>query len=317
MTTTATAPPGGFPAETAGAPLVSVVVIFLNASRFLREAVDSVIAQTCTDWELFLVDDGSTDDSSRIALDYAAAHPGRVRVLEHPGHANFGMSASRNLGVSHARGTWVALLDSDDAWTPDHLTSLLALAAEFPDAEMAYGPGLLWHSWDGAAGDTPQPLGFAVATRPSPSALAGLYLHDSNVTPCPSGVMVRRETFLRLGGFEQTFRGMYEDQAFCFKAALDARVVVTPHITLLYRQHADSCCSVSFRTGTHADARLRFLNWARAYLAARHPDERALLTVINRQRFDIFRSRGVLGGLMRVFRRVSPVSFRRWLLSLR
>ncbi len=299
------------------APTVSVVIIFLNAARFLREAVDSVFAQTCTDWELLLVDDGSTDASAALARDLATEHPGRVRALEHPGHANCGMSASRNLGVAHARGQWVALLDSDDAWKPDHLASLLELTARFPGAEMAYGPGLLWHSWDGETTDAMQPMAFDRPTCPEPSTLAGLYLSDGNVTPCPSGVLVQRETFLRLGGFEQSFRGMYEDQAFCFKAALDGRVVVTPHSTLLYRQHPDSCCSVSFRDGTHADARLRFLDWARDYLRARHPDERQLLTLISRQRLDIVRSRGIPGALMRAFRRVSPVSFRRWLSSLR
>jgi len=307
----------GLTAESATVPLVSAVIIFLNAGRFLREAVDSVLSQTCDDWELCLVDDGSTDDSSRIALDYAAAYPGRVRVLEHPGHANCGMSASRNLGVAHARGRWIALLDSDDAWTPDHLASLLALTAQFPAAELAYGPGLLWQSWDGTSTDSLQPIGFDTPTQPAPSALAGLYLRDGTVTPCPSGILVRRETFLRLGGFEQTFRGMYEDQAFCIKAALDASVVVTPHSTLLYRQHPDSCCSVSFRTGTHADARLRFLDWARAYVTARHPRERELLRLIRWQRFDILRSRGALGVVMRAIRRLSPVSLRRWLSSLR
>src|SRR3712207_221993 len=80
------------------APRVSVVVIFLDAARFLGEAVASVLGQTYGAWELLLVDDGSTDGSSALARGYAAAQPGRVRYLEHPGHANRGMSAARNLG---------------------------------------------------------------------------------------------------------------------------------------------------------------------------------------------------------------------------
>ena len=66
--------------------MVSVVTIFLNAERFLDEAVASVFAQTLTDWELLLVDDGSTDGSSEIARRYAHSHPTKVRYLEHEGH---------------------------------------------------------------------------------------------------------------------------------------------------------------------------------------------------------------------------------------
>src|SRR5258706_2880162 len=79
--------------------LVSVVVIFLNAERFISEAVESVVAQTYGNWELLLVDDGSNDGSTEIARSYAAKFPDKIRYLEHHGHENRGMSASRNLGI--------------------------------------------------------------------------------------------------------------------------------------------------------------------------------------------------------------------------
>ena len=88
--------------------LVSVVVIFLDAERFLEEAVGSVLAQTFDHWELLLVDDGSTDGSTAIARRYARTHPGRIRYLEHDGHRTLGMSASRNLGLFHGRGHYIA-----------------------------------------------------------------------------------------------------------------------------------------------------------------------------------------------------------------
>jgi glycosyltransferase involved in cell wall biosynthesis len=85
-------------------PRVSVIAIFFNEERFLAEAVESVLAQDFADRELLLVDDGSSDAITRIAQDYALRHPGKVRYLEHAGHANRGMSATRNLGLSQARG---------------------------------------------------------------------------------------------------------------------------------------------------------------------------------------------------------------------
>ncbi|HEX8089705.1 MAG TPA: glycosyltransferase family 2 protein, partial [Blastocatellia bacterium] len=96
--------------------LVSVIIIFLNAEEFIAEAIESVFDQTYSDWELLLVDDGSTDASAEIALRYAAGYRGRVRYLEHEGHQNRGMSASRNLGIASARGEFVAFLDADDVW---------------------------------------------------------------------------------------------------------------------------------------------------------------------------------------------------------
>ena len=84
--------------------LVSAVIIFFNEERFLEEAIESVRAQTYTNWELLLVDDGSTDGSSACARRHAAAEPGRVRYLEHPGRVNLGMSAARNLGIRGGAG---------------------------------------------------------------------------------------------------------------------------------------------------------------------------------------------------------------------
>src|SRR3989442_388097 len=100
---------------------VSVVIPFLNAEKFIQETIESVFAQTYPDWELLLVDDGSTDGSKTIAQHYAARFPDKVRYLTHNNHQNKGRSASRNLGFEHARGELIAFLDSDDVWLPRKL----------------------------------------------------------------------------------------------------------------------------------------------------------------------------------------------------
>src|SRR5687767_2869413 len=104
------------------APAVSCILIFLDGARFIDEAIRSVASQKgCDDWELILVDDGSTDDSTAIAKAWARSDPGRIRYVEHAGHANRGMSASRNAGLDIARGTYVSFLDCDDVWLPSTL----------------------------------------------------------------------------------------------------------------------------------------------------------------------------------------------------
>src|SRR5688500_5862580 len=134
-------------------PLISAIIIFLDARRFLAEAVESVLAQTRGDWELLLCDDGSADGSTEIARDYAARHPGRIRYLEHPGHANRGMSATRNLGVRHARGELIALLDADDVWLPDKLAEQVPLLRAHPEAAMLFGRTHVWYGWTGDPAD--------------------------------------------------------------------------------------------------------------------------------------------------------------------
>src|SRR5215210_2002411 len=121
-------------------PRVSVVLIYYNQEAFLEEAIASIVAQTYELWELLIVDDGSTDRGSLIAERWTELHPHRIKLLAHPGRANRGMSASRNLGVAHARGEYVTFLDSDDVLAPTALAVLSeALDAE-PRAAMVYGP---------------------------------------------------------------------------------------------------------------------------------------------------------------------------------
>ena len=92
------------------APMVSIVVPVYNAERYLGECIDSVVGQSYEDWELILVDDGSTDGSLAICRE-AAGHDRRIRVFS---QANAGVSSARNVALSHAQGRYVLFLDSDD-----------------------------------------------------------------------------------------------------------------------------------------------------------------------------------------------------------
>src|SRR5947199_3249480 len=158
-----------------GNPLVSVVIIFLDAERFLDEAIGSVFAQTYREWELLLVDDGSTDTSRNIALRYAEKHPDKVRYLAHSGGQNRGMSASRNLGIAHAKGGYIAFLDADDVWLPNKLEHQVALLESQPAAGMVYGPTEWWYSWTDNHHDSQRDyindLGEQPSTLPQPPAL--------------------------------------------------------------------------------------------------------------------------------------------------
>lgn len=102
-------------------PLVSVIVPVYNRAASIGECVQSILAQEVTDLELIVVDDGSTDSTPEV-LDALAAADARVRLVR---QANAGVSAARNLGLSLARGKWIAFVDSDDVVSPAHLNLIV------------------------------------------------------------------------------------------------------------------------------------------------------------------------------------------------
>jgi glycosyltransferase involved in cell wall biosynthesis len=253
--------------------LVSVVVIFRDAERFLDEAVSSVFAQTYSPWELLLVDDSSVDGSTVSAQRWADENSERVFYLAHPDHVNRGMSASRNLGIRHARGKYLAFLDADDVWLPGKLAQQVALLQAWPEAAMLYGRTRWWYSWTGRAEDQGRdfvhPLGVAPDTLLKPPMLLIHLLQDEGASPCTCSILVRREIVEQVGGFEEAFRGLYEDQAFCAKVSLTFPVVASSQCWYWYRQHPDSACAVAGRMGQTHMARLRFLTWLGGYLSER------------------------------------------------
>jgi glycosyltransferase involved in cell wall biosynthesis len=250
-------------------PLVSVIIIFLNAGRFIQEAIESVSAQTYRHWELLLVDDGSNDQSAGIAQQYAHGYPEKVRYLEHAAHGNRGMSASRNLGIHHSSGKYIAFLDADDVWLPNILEDQVEILESQPEAALVYGPLLYWYSWselpEDRQRDYVENLGVEGDTLIQPPILLPLFLQDHATVP--SGILVRREAIERYGAFEDVFRGEYEDQVFCAKICLNAPVFAAGQCWYRYRQHADSCVSIGRQTGRTASARLFFLHWLKSYLS--------------------------------------------------
>lgn len=222
-------------------PRVSIVIIFLNAEKYLGEAIESVFAQSFTDWELFLVDDGSNDKSTEIALSYARQFATNVSYLQHENHSNKGMSASRNLGIKHSKGKYVALLDADDVWLPDKLKRQVQILEEYPEVALVATPSIYWYE-DGSR--RPQPMTIPPGIVPPGSWIPKILENDNNAA-CPSAVLMNRELTQRLGGFEESFRGplmVFEDQVTWFKLNLEFPVYYAPEHLVLYRVHSESCC---------------------------------------------------------------------------
>jgi glycosyltransferase involved in cell wall biosynthesis len=268
-----------------GRPLVSVVIPFLDAERFIEEAILSVLEQSYQGWELFLVDDGSTDGSTEIARDYATRHPTSVRYLEHAGHQNLGKSASRNRAIQNASGKYVAFLDADDVWLSNILEDQLAILESHPDAAMVYGPIQWWYSWTGEpedfARDYVEELGVPPDAVVEPPTLLTLFLQDKAAVP--SDILVRREIIERVGRFEESFKVMYEDQVFYAKVCLAAPVFASGKCWYRYRQHPDSSCAKGMITGEYFASRPVFLEWLRAYVSRQEAEDGALWQALDKE----------------------------------
>lgn len=253
------------------APRVTVITIFLNEERFLGETIASVQAQTFADWELILVDDGSTDSSPDIARAAAARDP-RIRLVSHPNGENRGMSASRNRGMAEARGEFVAFIDGDDDWLPGKLAEQVAIFDRVPEAEMVYGRTLFWYSWDPDArlNDYCQTLGVTPDRLYHAPALFRMLMENRAQPPTTNNAIMRRSLIERVGGFEDDFRTMFEDQVFYAKTHLTASIWVSDALWARYRKHQQSCTAQT-PIAQEMAAQMRYLRWVSVYLRRVRP----------------------------------------------
>lgn len=179
---------------TTEAPAVSVVIPTYNTGWCIRTAIDSVLNQSCTDFELIVVDDGSTDDTAQVL----AAYYGRIQIVA---KVNGGLSSARNAGIAAARGAYVAFLDADDWWLPPKLERQLALMRSRPDlvfcstAAQAVSP-------DG------EKLGEWRCGNVAGSALESIFAVNAFVAGSGSAVLARRDALVRAGGFDETLRSL-------------------------------------------------------------------------------------------------------------
>ena len=265
-------------------------MIFLNEERFITEALHSVRSQTYTDWELLLVDDGSTDASTAIARDEAARCPGTVRYLEHPGHANRGMSASRNLALAYAGGTLVSYIDGDDIWVPEKLEEQVRLLDDHPEVAFVYGPLLVWYGWTGRREDASNDYLYGLGKHGRhpyidgvipPPRLVELLLSDRNFIP--GGILVKRAVLDAVGGYVDEFRTQYEDVVVLVKICLTFPVYISGRSWYMYRKHSDQTTVQARRLGQWLSNERRFVHWVADYVATHAIVDRGLRRALRRE----------------------------------
>jgi len=251
--------------------LVSVIIPFMNEERFLEETILSVVNQTYQNWELLLVDDGSTNRSTDIAKSYAELYPDKIFYLEHEYHANRGVSVTRNLGVEKAKGKLVAFLDADDLFLPNKLSEQVGYFNKHPEVGMVAEASTYYIRWaDENLSDWTIKVGGEndKVTNP-PQLMYDLYPLGPGNAPCPCSLMIRKDVVQKVGGFVQEFKHeyqLYEDQAFLIKIYLREKVYISSKPHNLYRQRPDSVVYKVHGSGAYHKVRVYFLQWLEKYL---------------------------------------------------
>jgi glycosyltransferase involved in cell wall biosynthesis len=216
-------------------PLVSVIVPVYNGERFLRAALDSALAQTCQDFEIIVIDDGSKDSSGAIADEYAARHPEKFVVIH---QANGGLVVVRNAGLAVARGRYVALLDADDVWLPHHLAASIAVLEQRPEI------GLVHANIERINTDGSKTLSVKRFWNRGMDPFATVYLRREHVS-C-STVVARRDLIERVGRFDVAFNRIgCEDRDLWLRCAFETEFFFIDDVHLRYRTH-DKNVSGSF-----------------------------------------------------------------------
>jgi glycosyltransferase involved in cell wall biosynthesis len=217
-------------------PAVSVVMAAKNYARFLPAAVESVFAQTAPDWELLVIDDGSTDATPAAVRPYLADR--RVRSVRSD---RLGQPRAKNLGVGLSRGRLIAFLDADDVWKPTKLEKQLALLNAKPEVGVAF-----------CLRELIDENGNRLPPRPAPPPPRGCVLDAIFVRNfvCFSSAVVRRGVLDRVGGFDPNL-DLSIDYDLWLRAARHCEFDYVPEELVLYRTgHGNLSQKLSDRIAT-------------------------------------------------------------------
>lgn len=235
-------------------PLVTVIVNLYNGEATLAEAIDSVVAQSFTDWELIVWDDCSTDGSAVVAKRYSDS-----RILYYRSETQVSLGQARRAAIGVACGDWIAFLDQDDVWLPNKLERQLALARERPDAALIYGRAVRFYP-DGSERDYDQAHEYVLLPE---GDIFGDLFRDSCFIAM-SSAMFRRSAIESIGGIPETIRIIPD---YYLYLAIARRFPAAPvqQVVCRYRMHADST-SESNAAAVHSEA-LRLMDMWRDEVA--------------------------------------------------
>jgi glycosyltransferase involved in cell wall biosynthesis len=227
-------------------PLCSIVIPAFNAEAYISEAIQSVLAQSFSNWELIVIDDGSRDGTVQIIRKFKDQ---RIRLVR---QENAGAGAARNRGIEESCGSIICFLDADDRLCPDALKRLLVALKGTPHACLAYGEPILMDASGRVFG---KEKGSVLARRPSGWVLG--YILERNFILTPSGVAVRADYLTKVGDFRTDLPPSEDWELWCRLATVGEFIRLGGEPVVEYRIRPDS---VARTLGATVTARFRAVN---------------------------------------------------------
>jgi glycosyltransferase involved in cell wall biosynthesis len=209
--------------------LVSVIMPAFNAERYIGKALESVRTQTYQDWEIIVTNDGGTDATVRMVTEFAQQTPRNVVLLEHA--ESQGPSAARNTAMKAAKGEYIAFLDADDIWMPEHLSRLCAVLNS-GKADLAHSGGCVFR-------ETPSgemellPIGTHEVKNPRQDLFRRNFINTS-------AAAITRRLMEAAGDFDESLWAGEEWDYWIRAAALGFEIASTGEQTYYYRKSAGS-----------------------------------------------------------------------------
>jgi glycosyltransferase involved in cell wall biosynthesis len=197
-----------------GLRIVTIIPLY-NGARFIARALQSVLDQSLTPSEIIVVDDGSTDDGPVIVQRFVKNHP--IRLLRKP---NGGQSSARNFGVANSNAAYIALLDQDDAWYPNHLEELFRPFQEYRQREL----GWVYSDLDEIDSNGNMVVRSLLRMMPSAHPKRDVFTClTMDMFVLPSASLISRKAFEAVGGFDENLMGYEDDDLFLrlFRAGYD------------------------------------------------------------------------------------------------
>ena len=231
-------------------PLVSIVIPSYNCERYIRQTLQGIVAQTVSDWEVIVVDDGSTDATVAIA---STIDP-RVRVVQ---QANAGVCVARNRGYAESAGSYLCFMDHDDYWFAEKLERQLGWMQRMPELGVVYSTCIRWHA---AGGVFPPPESLRPASDEDTldAEFTGWVYHQFMRDSCAltSSALIRREALEKCGLFDVDL-AYSEDWDLFLRISRHYRFAQMHWPSTLYRQHLNQGSRVARPRDFRSDLLLR------------------------------------------------------------
>lgn len=214
--------------------MISVIMAAYNGANFIRQAIESILNQTYQDFELIIVDDGSTDNTVEIIQSYAAKDP-RVRLIQ---NAHGGANKARNTAIAAAKYPWIACMDADDVAVPERLETQLKAAEAEPDV-------VVWGSYMAQINAEGKVIGAIQIGPTTREQFYGLDRTKNVIMVVNPTSMFKRDIAMQVGCYDERLKAA-QDVELWDRMAEYGPVLTIPKKLLQYRLHGDSISATKF-----------------------------------------------------------------------